>query len=911
MENGMLQQHPFIDEGYGLYHVLPPQMVSLKDKLPNKDGEPSKWAKETLNALGRIARIQYNRKRKYLTNYKLINGEFVPSEYFDENQEEFDLINQVEKDLEIPSFIRNYDIISQPFNTLVGELSELPDLFDVEGKGDMFESDRMKVKNKMFEEWFTNEVKDRVLGELIQKGIDPNNPNSVQDEEQMQQLQELQSQITKSYSPPEIEQFLKKGFRHKLESWASTELQDQMVRFNVKKAQRTEFSDYLCIAERYRHIYTDAFGLRVESKNPLNVFSHKSPETEYVQDGDYAGFIEFMSLPAVVDRYGYLMGKKQLDKLQKQWRSAYRSDKLGKTMDGRNIDYLNPQGLPYQTSLPTLNRAFNEFAPWMDRIGNTPLVILDETEMSKITGNGDFANYGILTVIHAYWKSQKKIGKLYWINPETGIEEKILVDETAYIPDYIKEVDGSVLFEKEDEINTITWTWVNEVWRGIKIDNYFTNTVLTEPIYIDIRPNDLQFKGELYVYGAKLPIAGQYANNRNTKPTSLVDRLKPFQFFYNVLMNQCFHYLQTEILPFVVMDTKIIPKDKDWGGEDRVEKWIELGQRLGITVADTSLENTKGEGSQGGQYPREVNLDRSSRIAARLQMAAAIRQLALEQVGISQQRLGDVKSTETATGINQSISRSHTQTNSWFESFFDCEREILQMQIDAAQYLQSKKLDIGNNEINSFVTNGTLEINNNDFNLYQLHVYIYKSQEERRKLQYAQKLAEMNTTNTPMSERILMGTSNDIKDIVLKLKETEAKQEAQMQQQQQIEQQKIEASQKQATEQRDFEAQQNQLDREYDLYKAYIQAFGYSNSTEADSDNNGVKDMLEFTKLRNQLSIAVSKNELDANIKTQEMNVKQKGEELKLQNEREKRMHEQILADKAFKQAKVQGDKSK
>lgn len=911
MENGMLQQHPFVDEASGVYHILPPQMVSLRDKLPNKDGEPSKWAKETLNALGRIARIQYNRKRKYLTNYKLINGEFVPNEYFNENNDEFDLINQVEKDLDIPSFIRNYDIISQPFNTLVGELSELPDLFEVEGKGDMIESDRLKVKNKMFEEWFNSEVKKRVLGELIQKGIDPENPDAVQNEEQMQQLQEMQAQIASTYTPPEIEQFIKKSFRHKLESWASTELQDQLVRFNIKKLQRTEYSDLLAVAERYRHIYTDAFGLRVESKNPLNVFSHKSPEVEYVQDGDYAGFIEFMSVPAIIDRYGHLMNKKQLDKLQKQWRSAYKSDKLGKTADGSNINYLNPLGLPYQTSLPTLNRAFNEFAPWMDRIGNTPLVILDETEMSKITGNGDFANYGILTVIHAYWKSQKKIGKLYWINPETQIEEKLLVDETFYIPDYVKEVEGNIMFRKEDEVNTITWTWINEVWRGIKIDNYFTNTVLTEPIYIDIRPNDLQFKGELYVYGAKLPIGGQYANNRNTKPTSLVDRLKPFQFFYNVLMNQCFHYLQTEILPFVVMDTKIIPKDKDWGGENRIEKWIELGQRLGITPADTSLENTKGEGSQGGQYPREVNLDRSSRIAARLQMAAAIRQLALEQVGISQQRLGDVKSSETATGINQSISRSYTQTASWFEMFFECEREILQMQIDAAQYLQSKKLDIGNIEINSFSTDGLLEINNNDFNLYQLHVYVYKSQEEKRKLQYAQKLAEMNTTNTPMSERILMGTSTDIKDIVMKLKEAEAKQDAQIQQQQGIEQQKIQAAEKQAEADRNFQAEQNQLDRIYDLYKAQIQAFGYSNEATADSDDNGVKDMLEFAKLRNQLNIAVSKNELDGMLKEKELAQKDRMDNNKLQSEREKRIHEQILADKALKQAKIQGDKSK
>ena len=914
MDNDLLQQHPFINSNASFYQVLPPQMVSLKEKLPNKDGEPSKWARETLDVLGNIARLQYHRKRRYLVNYKLINGELITSDYFQqsmEDKQEFDMINELQKDLEF-SFVKNYDIISQPFNTLLGELSELPDLFAVQGKGDKIESDKLKFKKESLQSFVKADIQTKILEELLNKGIDPNDPTAIQSEEQAAAFEQMKAEVEKQKTPVEIEEYFGKDFRHLMENWGGTELADQLVRFNIKKAQRIEYADYLTVAERYRHIFTDGFGLRVESLNPLNVFSHKSPETDYVQDGDYAGVIHWMSVSEIIDTYGHYMSKKQLDRFQKQWRSVYKQgDKLGHTADGSKINYMNPYGLPYQTSLPTLNRQFNEFAPWMDQIGNSPMTILDEVESSKVSGNAEFSTYGLVPVIHAYWKSQKKIGKLYWVNPQTQLEEKILIDETFYIPSYIKETQGSVMFNQEDEINTITWTWVNEVWRGIKVDRYFTNTTVTEPIYINIAPNDLQFKGELYIYGCKLPIAGQYANNRNTVPTSLVDKLKTFQWLHNILMNQVVSYLQTEVVPFAVMDAKIMHKDKDWGGENMVEKWFQVAKDLGVTLVDTSLENTKGEGGQGGQYPREVNLDRSTRIQTRFQLAEIVRQMAMKQVGMSDQRLGDVGRGETATGVNQAIGRSYTQTSPWTESFFDCEREILQMQIDAAQYLQWKKGDLGNLQINSIFNDAFLDSMKNDFNFYQLHVYVYKSQEEKRKLEYARKLAEMNTTNTPMSERIKMGTSDNIKDIVNMLHEVEAEQMEMQQQQNQIAQQQVDQQSQIAREQREFQAKEAQLDREYDLYKAYIQAYGYSSETAQDDDGNGVRDMLEFAKLRTQIDVVNTQLEATS-LENQAKNENQtKIEMMKLADNREKRKHEQVLADKEFKAAKVRGDKSK
>jgi hypothetical protein len=95
------------------------------------------------------------------------------------------------------------------------------------------------------------------------------------------------------------------------------------------------------------------------------------------------------------------------------------------------------------------------------------------------------------------------------------------------------------------------------------------------------------------------------------------------------------------------------------------------------------------------------------------------------------------------------------------------------------------------------------------------------------------------------------------------------------------------------------------------LYKAYIQAYGYSSETAQDDDGNGVRDMLEFAKLRTQIDV-VNANLSAKSLETQSKNENQSRiEMLKLADNDKKRQHEQVLADKKIKQTKIQGDKSK
>ena len=69
--------------------------------------------------------------------------------------------------------------------------------------------------------------------------------------------------------------------------------------------------------------------------------------------------------------------------------------------------------------------------------------------------------------------------------------------------------------------------------------------------------------------------------------------------------------------------------------------------------------------------------------------------------------------------------------------------------------------------------------------------------------------------------------------------------------------------------------------------------------------------MLEFAKLRTQIDVVNTQLEATS-LENQAKNENQtKIEMMKLADNREKRKHEQVLADKEFKAAKVRGDKSK
>lgn len=872
-----MEQHPLLKTRPGSW-ILPSQSVSLKVK------NSKEWQEENMDVAENIARNQYFRKQKKRDNYRIANGELV---YDRDDETNFDILEELSKDMSLPVKRQNYDIIGQPLATMEGEMDSFPDVFTVKGYGDIFEDEKTRVKTQLLEQWFEQRINENVQNRLLELQQEDPDWELYNDE----QLQAKQQEIVQEMTPPEIEQYMGTKYKHVLEIWGQKELEDQFHRFKIKFLRKKDFFHYLRIAERYRHFYVGPKGLMVESVNPLYVFGLQDDNTDWTQDGEIGGIFMPMSIPKVIDRFGHRMTEKQLKSLDKEWQAETKGEKP-KFISGKPINYLNPKGIPYATRVPTDDKDFNQY-------------LRNQAFDPNYFDMFDMEDYHILSnmimVTQAYWKSQRRLGQLRWINPQIGEEEILIVDENFKVPSWIKQIKDEI-FGGPQEINTIVWTRETQIWQGIKLSNLNTGGFLTEPIYLDVQPCELQI--------GRLPIAGQYANNINTEPTSMIDKVRPYIWFHNVLWNQAYDFVQTEILPFALFSANMIPKDKDYGGDEGMMKWMSIAQALGMNIAETG-PNAAGQ-QDGGQYPKIVDLDRGNRILVRIQMAENIKRLAQETIGLSPERMGAVKASQTATGTQNAINNSYTQTSGWFTSFFDGEREMLQMQLEFTKQLvaQGKQENLTNKSEYSVEA---LRLAMVTEYLYDLHVYVVDSKKERDNLELARRLAlENNTSDMPMSNRLQLSTGSSLAEIMQGLKQAEKEASERMNSELQLRQQELQQQGMQFEQAQQEAAKQFQDKLVNNIEVALINAGG--DQRDVDINQNGIGDALDYYQMIN----GARKDSMNAQIDIDKLDFeRQKHNDAKEQQNADRRLARQkmvadsLLMDKKIKQADKLGDKSK
>lgn len=863
---------------------FPPQMIPLSEKN-------TKWRNECMNALEYRGRIQCNENLKLIDGYRLINGEFLPKEYGDEMVE---YAKTIDFDVDYSS-VKHYDILSQPINTAIGELDTYQNVFNIVGKGEKFTNSRMRVKQELFKNYLVNkietEVNNKVKLKMAEEGIQ-------ETEENQEQVSQLKDEIM---SPMEIEKWINTKYQHVVLIWANIEFDDQQERFKMHDLRRVEFRDMLITNRRFRHIYLKGDSFDTESWNPVNTFYHKSPEEQFIQNGDFVGRITLMTLSDIIDRFGYLMTDDEIKSLTQLYAVVNSNAIVKKHPDGSTIKENSPYGLPYNTFLPTnsveLNQIFGSQA-----FGGNALIVTAE-QLDAIDGGKNHTSLqNMFQVTEAFWKSQKILYKIVYIDEETNQLTKVIVDENFVIPKHFKIKTKKPFYsnEDEDEINTATKTRDNEIWQGIKISN-FNHSLLVEPMYLNIKPHDLQFKGK------KLPVAGQVLNNRNVVGKSPIFKAKPYQFLYNVCMNQIYKLLEQELAPFLMIDPNMLPNDKGWGGKDNITKWVKTADASSIAVTDSSSQN--GDVNRNNAYPKVIDMGMASRLMNRIELAGAFRQLALQQLGFSDQRLGSVKASETATGVNQAVTSSSVQTSHLFNDFYSCEADIIAMQLSVAQQLQSKGTDITAQYTKSDRSIAMLQFNDEEFDLYELHCYPSNRQENIRQLDFARRLGiENNTLLTNMSDRLTMGTSNNIPEILEVLLSSEKEMNTKQAQQQQIQQQQIDQQKEQFDIQTKTQSEQFYANLENELQKELIRVQGYA--SEETNTSPSILDQMKFMSddsYKNKtLDLKREESTQSKSLKEKELDIKAQSLNLEILKQNNDRVNKLI----DLKRTVIQGDKS-
>jgi hypothetical protein len=531
--------------------------------------------------------------------------------------------------------------------------------------------------------------------------------------------------------------------------------------------------------------------------------------------------------------------------------------------------------------------------------------------MSENEDYYDLGNSNLLRVTTAYWKSQRKVGHLTKIDDNGNVTVDI-IDESYKVTD--KPIYNLDLMKNKTKDNLIfgehiDWIWINEVWGGVKVGpNRPTfwgtnNPGGINPIYLGINQNRIkplkfQFKGDESLYGCKLPVEGSIFSDRNTKSTSLVDLMKPFQIGYNIVNNQIADILVDELGTVILLDQNALPRHslgEDWGKNNLAKAYVAM-KNFQMLPLDTSITNT--ENALSFQHYQKLDLEQTNRLMSRIQLANYFKSQAFEVIGITPQRLGQQIGQQTATGIEQSINASYAQTETYFIQHCDyLMPRVHQMRTDLAQYYNSNKPSTRLQYITSNDERVNFEINGTDLLLRDLNIFVATKANQRAILEQLKQMAiQNNTTGASIYDLGNVLKADSIAEVSHILKDAETKQtqqkQAEMQQAQQMQEQALQAKAEEARQKMEFEASENAKDRQARIVEAQIKSAGYG--AMQDINENKQSDYMDAMGMIQQSD----EFQQTTNLQREEMNLKGGQHRDKMALEQEKLNTQKEIADK-------------
>ncbi|TXG79990.1 MAG: hypothetical protein E6R13_09045, partial [Spirochaetes bacterium] len=896
-------------------NALPRQQIPLRDKLKNQDKfGVSEWGKDTMDALESIARYAYRNNLRLLDNYNILQGRFDLKHYLNQN-DYYDLTSAIAQEMDLPYKLQHYDITTKAVELLLGEFLKRPDLFRVLADDPESTNEKVRTKTELVQSFLQTSISNEIKAKLIKMGLDPDR-NEFKNEKEQAEYQAVIEQKYKELTPDSIEKYMRYDYRTAAEHWGEGVL--KMVyknpRFYFKEQEKEEFVHMLAADRCFTHFRLSPEGFRLDVWNPVEVFFDDNPSVRHVEDGSYVGRVYYMSKARVIDVFGWKMSKEQQEALYPEYTGDYNKDK-----NGVYGEFFHAELMPHVAyrDFATVANALGTF------MGSFPVNISDLSPLTAADGDyfGDgyyyFRQADMVQITEAYWRSQRQIGELNLINPDTGELEVLTVDET-FDPELfgVEEVKSSIKDYKENpKPNTICWSWVSQIWQGVKINmnNYKSNDGKRTGLYLDVRPCDFQFKGDYNPYTTpKLPVCGQVFNNTNGRSMSLVDKLKPYQIFFNAVYNQAYGVAQRNNGKFLLMDASVLPRLKDWGGEESYEKFMAIANSIGLGVIDSRRENVQGSLLAQSNGFREVNLDRTEEITRLLNMAILIEQQGMLQVGITPQRQGQIQASETATGTLQAQEKSYAITEVYFENYSNFKRRKLNMLLDLAQFVQTTKgNDITLDFISSDLSNSFLQATGTEILLKDLNVIIEDGRDTAEQLRMAQTLIlQNNTTNIPMSKLIGMLRYKSLADMEKALEQSEEdfnkQQEAIRQHESEMQQQALQAQAADKQADRDLKKYEIDTKAATELQKTTLQGIANESSYDPNADLTD--------KLIAQKDLALKEQQLSSQNAFQQMQLtnqildgfnKKKLEETKLKSQ-EKLKKDEAKAKQSIENQKLE-----
>ena len=876
------------------------------------------WKKLTMDRLENIAISQISRNLEFRDYYKMVEGRLV---YLDiESPPEIVRdIAALREELELPTYIKHYDLIGVVANQLAGELDNHKDKLRVDSTDEFAENEFVRAKTALIQEYQKQKFDFEIKRGLAMKGIDPNSKQNFKNQEEQQQyFNFLQEESNKIISPEYIERELSKNFKVKAAEWGEKVLESDRIRFGINNLEEKEFMDFFLTGRYFRHYHIGYDYYKPERWRVETTFFSQDENIEFPQDGEYIGQMTWMTASEILTKWGSKLPFNIQNELGKVFDSSVEGE-TGKTQDftGTGRGLKRPVGalrVPHQDYLNhklnvQLQEAFNKPLGESTYIGENGEVNSIPDWLSDYSSHESFFGSNVsaylrddidvrrdtFRVTEAYFKSWKRVAYIRYKSPSGIISEDIVTDNL--LTDFIKENNIKKYktisvedFEKGDEVNVLAYTYIPEIWKGKKIGA--GGGILTEDIYFDIEPLDFQIKGEGMIYDVKLPVSGIISN-------SFARKLRPYQMGYNLCMNQVYNLLEKEIGMFFLMDINFLPSEfKEMGDSaETLAELRDLARDLGFIPVDTSRQNLQGQNPQAGFFQKQ-DVSYDAQIQRRAVMADMYKRLALEQIGITEQRRGTPDQYATTEGIRVGQEASFAQTRTMFNLFNEARRRTTIQHLNVAQYAQGENKDISLFTRKSDGDLAFLKFTDDLFPLRDLGITAISDSKSRQSLEkLRQVLLENNTAGSDILDFAEIMVSDSMLELLEigrrsranKLKEIREEREHELN----LNNQNLE-----------FQAKEKEAERLNELDRERIKALGRASDKKSDQEGfdqiNKAADIAQKEE-NNKGNLEAKNRELDIKENDSIITNKMKQEELRLKlmelkDRREQRAHERFIA---------------
>jgi hypothetical protein len=504
---------------------------------------------------------------------------------------------------DLPANFTNRDIVSGKIKVLMGMEMKMPFSWKVVAVNEDATTRREQKETELLKEFVTSQVM-RPIREQIEAQVMAQTKGRKLTPEEEQQLKQQIEEETKAQTPEEVRKYMVRDHQDPAEAMTHQILEYLILKEKVAEKFNKGCKHSLIAGEEIYWVGILNGEPCLKVINPLFFDYDKSPDLDYIEDGEWAVYEYRLSPSEVVASFGSELSEDDIDKI---------------------YTYHHNPGAALRDAEFTFNEDYND--PYTIR------------------------------VVHATWKSLRKTGFLTYLD-KNNREQMKLVDENYKF----NEMAGDI---------TLEWEWLPEAHECYKI---------MSDIFVYARAIPGQHKDLDNLYVCKLPYCGATTDNLNSPVTSAMDRMKGYQYFYDVILYRVELMMASDKGKKLAMNLNSIPKS---AGID-INKWTYFFEANSIAWLNPNEEGNRGGGDVTNMV-KEIDMSLASSIDQYIKFAEYIEHKCGTSIGVTPQMEAQIGPNEAVSNTRQNLVQSSHIIQPYFELHNSVKGNVLERLVETAK----------------------------------------------------------------------------------------------------------------------------------------------------------------------------------------------------------------------------------